>query len=199
LTAVLTPCPAKSGICTMRIPANPVFYDFEASRALDGFPIEIGWAFVDAAKLTIVAEGHLIRPVAAWDIDERWSDDAQALHGIDRAMLRAEGIPPYQIALHLNAALSGRRLFSDSELDEKWLNDLFEAAGVSPVFDVQRTSCETLLRSFAASVGISPLGLERLMKRASIQAPQTHRAQADATYWAWIWREVLRPERTNPA
>ena len=57
------------------VSAVPVFYDFEAS-SLDGFPIEIGWARADLASGTILSEGHLIRPPAAWDVRGTWDSSA---------------------------------------------------------------------------------------------------------------------------
>jgi len=183
----------------MRIPHDPVFYDFEASQALDGFPIEVGWALVANNGHVLISDSRLIRPAAEWDIDNGWDEDAQTLHGIDKAMLLTEGYDPYQVTRHMNAVLHERVLFSDSPLDEKWLNDLYDAAGLSPSFEVRRTSCETLIRSFASSAAISSLDLQRLVQEASIHAPQTHRAEADALHWAWLWRELIRAPRSRPA
>jgi hypothetical protein len=183
----------------MRIPHDPVFYDFEASRTFDGFPIEVGWAFVANDGDVLISDSRLIRPAAEWDIDNGWDDDAQTLHGIDKAMLLAEGHHPYQVTRHMNAVLQERILFSDSPLDEKWLNDLYDAAGLSPSFEVRRTSCETLIQSFASSAAISSLDLQRLTQDASIHAPQTHRAEADALHWACLWRELLRARHSSRA
>jgi hypothetical protein len=59
--------------------ASPVFYDFEAS-ALDGCPIEIGWAWFDGTSVR--AESHLILPDPIWQIESSWDNRAQELHGI---------------------------------------------------------------------------------------------------------------------
>jgi len=177
----------------MRIPHNPVFYDFEASQALDGFPIEVGWAFVANDGDLLISDSRLIQPVAEWNIDTRWEDDAQTLHGIDKAMLLAEGYHPYQVTRHMNAALQESVLFSDSPIDEKWLNDLYDVAGLSPSFEVRRTSCDTLIRSCAQANAIGAVELDRLILLARTLAPQIHRAQADALHWAWIWRAIQKP------
>jgi hypothetical protein len=37
---------------------TPVFYDCEASD-LEGYPIEVGWAFTDLGSGALVSESHL--------------------------------------------------------------------------------------------------------------------------------------------
>jgi hypothetical protein len=174
----------------MQISNNPVFYDFEVSRAIDGFPIEVGWAFVDNDQRAIHAEAHLICPDTSWDLVERWDGIAESLHGINRTMLMNQGESAYQVASRMNAALSSSTLFADSALDERWLDELFDAAGVSAAFEVRRSSSETLIRSYAQSNEISPSKLDRIIQAAHAHAPQTHRALPDATHWAWIWRAI---------
>ena len=63
----------------------PVFYDCEASELDEGYIIEIGWAFSDGEGF--VSAGSLIRPLAAWNIDDAWSSEAEALHS---AIVRKE-------------------------------------------------------------------------------------------------------------
>ena len=62
-------------------PANPVFYDCEAS-GIEGFPIEVGWALVVRPTRSIHSEAHLIRPAPSWDVQGAWDPKAEALHGI---------------------------------------------------------------------------------------------------------------------
>ena len=54
----------------------PVFYDCEASD-VEGYPIEIGWAFLDPEARTVVSESHLIRPPDDWPIKESWDRAAE--------------------------------------------------------------------------------------------------------------------------
>jgi hypothetical protein len=65
---------------------DPVFYDFEASAMFDGFPIEVGWAYVLRDTVSIASEGHLIEPVPEWD-HLQWDEEAELLHGISLATL----------------------------------------------------------------------------------------------------------------
>lgn len=69
----------------MTAPA-PVFYDCEASD-MEGYPIEIGWAFTDAATGVVVSESHLIKPPGDWPFEESWDPAAERLHGITLAQL----------------------------------------------------------------------------------------------------------------
>jgi hypothetical protein len=59
---------------------TPVFYDCEASD-LEGYPIEVGWAFTDPATGALVSESHLIKPPAEWPVKESWdrAKDCMAL------------------------------------------------------------------------------------------------------------------------
>jgi hypothetical protein len=49
----------------------PVFYDCEAS-GLEGYPIEIGWAFAEPRTGAVVSESCLIKRSAEWLIEESW-------------------------------------------------------------------------------------------------------------------------------
>ncbi len=87
----------------------PVFYDCEASELDEGYIIEIGWAFSDGEGF--VSAGSLIRPLAAWNIEDAWSSEAESLHGISLARLREEGRPAKEVARMMNEALAGRAAF----------------------------------------------------------------------------------------
>lgn len=73
----------------------PAFYDCEALD-LEGYPIEIGWAFTDATTGSVVSESHLIKPAAEWPIKESWNRAAERLHGIALAQLRQDGHTPWK-------------------------------------------------------------------------------------------------------
>lgn len=170
---------------------DPIFYDFEAS-GLNGFPIEIGWAYVDSKSVSIVAEGHLIRPAIEWDTAEDWDADAEQLHGITLDLLMREGKPAHAVASRVNEALRNRSLFADSPFDEGWLLQLFEAAGLSPTFQVRRTAPEVLAREFAADRRLPSAAVDQAILCAQRDHLQVHRAVRDACYWAAVWLMLLR-------
>lgn len=102
------------------------FVDFEASGiAPDSYPIEIAVVSADTQYQS------LIQPARYWT---QWSWDAQDMHGISRESLLADGLAPRLVADELNARFEGMRLCSDSPQDGFWLDTLFEAAGMEPLF-----------------------------------------------------------------
>jgi hypothetical protein len=130
---------------------EPVFYDCEASD-VEGYPIEIGWAFTDPKTGAVVSESHLIRPPAEWPVKESWDRVAERLHGITLLQLSREGRPAWEVARRMNAVLIERELFSDTLQDEAWLRLLFDAAGLDPAFTVRRTDARVLISRIAAVV-----------------------------------------------
>lgn len=73
----------------MPLSSSPVFYDCEAS-SLDGYIIEIGWAYV-AENRQIVSASHLICPARGWRIKDAWSKKSERLHGISLDELVEKG------------------------------------------------------------------------------------------------------------
>src|SRR5579864_5644507 len=168
----------------------PVFYDCEAS-GLDGFPIEIGWAFTEPKTGVIMSEGHLIRPPASWLAEGRWDPDAEALHGVSLVQLHAEGRPVWEVARHMNQALDGRELFSDSPLDQVWLRRIFDEAGLDPDFIVRKMDAEALIMTLATNRGLDADVYAKVKVTAARLAPRRHRAEADARHLAVIWKTVM--------
>lgn len=169
--------------------SEPVFYDCEAS-ALEGVPIEIGWAWLDGVTDAIVSEAHLIRPPADWRIDDLWDADAQKLHGITRSELRRDGKPVWEIAQRMNAALACRELHADDPHDEAWLRQVFDAAGVDPAFTIRRVDARVLIAQRAAKIGLGEDAFTRVKAEANALAPRRHRAEADACHLAIRWKLV---------
>jgi hypothetical protein len=101
-----------------------VFIDFEASSlGKQSYPIEVGWVFVDGRS-----EGHLIRPADGWS---DWDAAAQAVHGIDPAVLAKEGVAHDWVARRMVEVLAGHDLFASApSWDGKWLSVLLRAAGL---------------------------------------------------------------------
>src|SRR5271166_809222 len=128
----------------------PVFFDCEAS-SLDGYIIEIGWAFLDKGGENIVSAAHLIRPAPDWKIKDAWSAKSERLHGISLAHLREKGRPVEEIARIMNRELAGRELVSDNwRYDEMWLLQVFDAAGVEAAFTIRHTDARIVLEQAAA-------------------------------------------------
>lgn len=98
------------------------FLDFEASSlGSRSYPIEVAWVFEDGS-----GESHLIRPAPDWD---DWSAESEAIHGISRATLLAEGEYHTDVANRMVAALTGHRLFASApSWDGQWLSRLLRAA-----------------------------------------------------------------------
>lgn len=111
----------------------PAIIDIEASGFGRGsYPIEVGVAL--SSRETV---SFLIRPPQHWT---HWSVDAEAIHGISRERLQAEGESPRAVAIKLNDLLRGQTLYSDAwGFDSSWLGKLFDEAGL-----VQRFRMETI-------------------------------------------------------
>ena len=166
-----------------------LFLDIEAS-SLDGqsYPIELAW--IDEAGK---AESDLIRPLESWT---DWSDDAEALHGIARARLMAEGRTAGDVAARLEAACATRTLVSDGpEFDRIWLAALFACAGhrPPPVQPVQAAYAEALagradFTTLRADHGrkATQLLIACEEEEAARDRPR-HRALADAAGLRWTW------------
>ena len=171
--------------------SNPVFYDCEASD-FEGYPIEIGWAFIDSATGQLVCESHLIKPPENWRVKESWDRAAERLHGISLAYLQSEGRPVREIALRMNEALGGRDLFSDAREDEVWLQLLFDAADLQPTFKVHRTDGRVLISQAAVTSGVDDTAYASAKAFAAETAPRQHRAEADARHLAVLWNIVTQ-------
>jgi hypothetical protein len=160
-----------------------VFFDFEASD-LDGFPIEIGWAFWDDGAL--LSESHLIAPPSQWPV----KGAAEKLHGISLTELKAVGRPVAEIARRMNDQLMGQALYADDWRDARWLAQLFEAAEVQAAFSVESANAKDLIADLARERGLSNAHLVRAQELASARELQRHRVEPDARRLALTWHIV---------
>jgi hypothetical protein len=170
-----------------------VFIDFEASSlGKTSYPIEVGWVFVDGCS-----EGHLIRPAPGWS---DWSMEAEAIHGIDRAILARDGMPHDEVATRMVEVLSGHDLYASApSWDGKWLSVLLRAAGL-PRHSLRLRDTEEAHREVArtALAGLVPEdALERAVANAVSLAelrfregPVRHRAVEDAERERQRWMAV---------
>lgn len=116
--------------------------DLEASGlGPQSYPIEVAWK----DGLSGEQDAFLINPatVDGWTY---WDEFAEELHGIDMNDLAAEGLSVVAAAQRLNQALAGKAVYSDAcEFDRFWITRLFDAAGITPEFELR--GLEALLSS----------------------------------------------------
>ena len=174
-----------------------VFLDFEASSLSDrGYPVEVAWVFQDGRS-----ESHLIAPAPAWD---DWDSASEAIHGIGRETLVAEGEPHHAVAHRLVEALTGFDLFASApSWDGKWLSALLRAAGL-PRHLLRLRHTDEALRETATEILRPALPAARLdlevhniVARASAGKANkpVHRALADATAEHETWLRARQAAR----
>lgn len=119
---------------------TPNVLDVEASGfGPDSYPIEVG---------VITAQGErfcrLIKPLTNW---KHWSEEAQALHGIERCTLMQHGKEPAEVCCQLNELLRGQTIYTDGwVVDYPWMIRLYEAAATTMAFRV--SPLEALLSEY---------------------------------------------------
>lgn len=146
------------------------FIDLEASGlGAASWPVEVGWGGVTGAPTAI-----LIRPDASWN-NAAWDPEAEKLHGLSRDRLAREGAAISVVCEALNAALSGRAVYSDApDWDSFWLYRLFATARIRQGFKI-----------LAFADLVTPMmgaHAEALVGEAEARAPRRHRAAADVAF-----------------
>lgn len=164
------------------------FLDFEASSLSDdSYPVEVAWIFEDGRS-----ESHVICPMTGWT---DWDPAAEAIHGISREQLLAEGASPHDVASRLLDQLTGHSLYATApSWDGKWLSVLLRAAELPRHALRLRDSDEAHLeaaRNLAASPEEAASILDRV-RRAQRDVQSEHRALPDARREFGIWLEVRR-------
>jgi hypothetical protein len=172
-----------------------VFLDFEASSlGRDSYPIEVGWAGEDGRD-----ETHLIRPAPDWT---DWDPRAEAVHGLSRAQLLAQGEPHEAVARRTLEALASHDVFvSAPSWDGKWMSVLLRGAGLprhalrlKNADDAHHQAAAEILGGGVPADEIPLLAVALLAEaRARLQCgPPRHRALADAQDERAVWQEVRR-------
>jgi hypothetical protein len=172
-----------------------VFLDFEASSlGDDSYPIEVGWVFEDGAE-----EEHLIRPAPRWT---DWDAAAEAMHGLSREKLRAEGEPHERVARRVLDALSSHTVYvSAPSWDGKWLSVLLRAAGLPRHAMRFRDSDEAMIEAARAG-GLddaAAIDLVESMRRAAAARPVRHHALDDARQERDLWLEITQKAKSRAA
>jgi len=152
-----------------------IFLDFEASAAMGGFPIEVGFCVIDADRRTRSA-AKLIRHDEWLDDLARWDWQASQIHNIDRNSIMEYGVSPRAVMTWLNKELAGMVAVADSPMDGLWLQELAIAAGIAPAFgltdDIPAVFSGPEIARAVALSEVNPV------------CPKTHRADRDAQHLA---------------
>lgn len=151
--------------------------DIEASSIEPGgFPIAVAWSLPSGAVCSAV-----IKPPVAWREVGVWDPIAEELHGLSAAELAAIGMSPWVMARRLNEALVGQWVYCDALVyDRAWRDQIFEAAGVDPQFqlaDAMRLIAERLGEPASAGAHWYEMLREAAMRRRP--ELQAHRAEDD--------------------
>jgi hypothetical protein len=161
--------------------------DFEASgHDPRGYPIEV--AIADVATGDVWQ--WLIAPIPAWLATGLWDAEAEAVHGIARAQIVANGRSVHEVAAELTAHTNAVTVLSDAPaLDGKWLRDLYAAAGMEPPFAL--LDFHQFVYREAAMRGRRPdIAIVKAEAEAYARFPKLHRAGPDARRNAEILRQV---------
>ncbi|WP_148861113.1 3'-5' exonuclease [Marinobacter fonticola] len=162
----------------MNVSDRPAFIDFEASSLdlIASYPIEVGVSLPDGTL-----HSWLIAPHVLW---QDWSESAEAIHGISRDTLLAEGREVRDVAYELNQILSDEVYCDAWTFDSFWLHRLFRAARLRPNF---------LLESVSSILGahqIQQWSETRQQVIESLGLP-VHRAANDALILQETWHRVV--------
>ena len=166
------------------------FLDFEASSlSARSYPIEVAWVFQDGRS-----ESHLIAPAPNWD---DWDPASEAIHGISRDTLLADGEPHDDVARRMVDVLTDHDLFASApSWDGKWMSALLRAADL-PRDTLRVRATDVALRDTVAEIlrpALVPARLDievhNIVARASAAktAQPAHRALGDAMmeYEMWV-------------
>jgi hypothetical protein len=154
-----------------------VFVDLEASGlGPHSYPVEIGWSGRWGGSVLIAHEPWLASA-------DGWDAAAEAVHGLSKARLRAEGRPAAEAAAAALPNLGGRLLLSDCPgVDAPWLGMLMAAAGQSG-----RLLVADAAEAFRAALGPGADTRVAAAKRAG----HVHRAAADAAVLSALWDDCV--------
>lgn len=164
----------------------PTVLDIEASGfGAHSYPIEVGFVLPDGGSWC-----SLIRPESGW---QHWNAEAEATHGITRALLERHGRSARDVAATLNERLQGRVVYCDAwGHDYPWLAKLFDAAHLQPGFRLEHL--HRLLDDADA-----PRFAQIKQVLAAEQGRLRHRASTDARLLQNAWRQTMAGTPRHPA
>jgi len=141
----------------------------------------VGWNLPDGT-----VRSFLIRPLPGWT---HWCERAEAVHGIRRSELLAEGISAGEICAMLCRDLEGQDVYADGGLlDRDWMSQLLKAGECpSPAFRL----CDCCAWLFFPDMPVKKK--EALQEQARKSAGRRHRAGSDVRWfleWLRLGREA---------
>lgn len=151
--------------------AQLALIDFEASCLPEfgrSYPIEVAVARTDGTSAS-----WLIRPLPQWRGWD-WAPEAEALHGISRAMLDQEGQDPDHVLAQLMAFVADCDVYADAEVDVFWLDILAQGLGGRAPFPVR------YLGEYFLAQGYSRPQVLAALDAARERLPREHLAREDA-------------------
>ncbi|TCM18624.1 hypothetical protein EDF56_104154 [Novosphingobium sp. PhB165] len=163
----------------------PALIDFEASCLPEygqSYPIEVAIARIDGES-----RAWMIRPLDAWKHWD-WSEEAEALHGISRAMLELDGLPARQVLAEVIEFVDGCSVYSDAELDEYWLEVLCQTLGTALPFPIRYLGEWMMDRGYTRPQVVAAL------EEAKQRLPKEHLAREDAKRLAMVVRLLMESE-----
>jgi hypothetical protein len=174
----------------MKRPKRFFFLDIEAS-AIDGYPIEVGWAILPACfdgdpSDLIQSDAVLIRPPQAWIDNEAypWDPQAEALHGISLGDLMSKGLPISECCQTLEGALAEKAVWCNSKTaDRDWLEILFAEHTNSMRMPIRLRYWEDLFHQYWEDHE-PPM---QAVREALRSLPTYHRARLDAIRCALVF------------
>lgn len=179
--------PAKTEYLVQTQPAY--FLDFEASSlAADSWPIEIGISRV--VEGSVVTGSRLIKPHRDWD-DAAWSEVSAEIHGLNRALIEAEGADAQMVAKWFKEENNGIAVSDSPEFEQKWLIRLLETD--LPFPKVQLLDFDSYVRMTLKE----DAAIARVYEALEEQGPPPHRAGPDAERLAKAWLSGLEYEKSS--
>jgi hypothetical protein len=166
----------------------PCMLDLEASSfGPNSYPIEAAWSDDDG-------EIHrcLISPevVPSWT---DWSDESEAVHGIDRGRLLRNGWDPDYVAARIEENLGGKIVYSDApDFDGRWLQPLFAVVDRPVPFALEHIDelLIPMLRKPGELVYQAIQRIEELKAELQPKMAGRHAAGYDVGYLLALWRRA---------
>ncbi|MGO4169362.1 3'-5' exonuclease [Novosphingobium sp. YAF33] len=164
---------------------DPALIDFEASCLPEygqSYPIEVAVARIDGES-----RSWLIKPPPRWQTWD-WSEEAESLHGISRAMLACDGLPPAQVFAEMVAFVGTCEVYSDADLDGFWLEVLCEELDEKLPFPIR------FLGEWMAARGLTREQVDAALEEARRRLPKAHHAREDAKRLALVVRLLIEEQ-----
>ena len=122
-----------------------------------------------------------------------WDVAAERIHGLDRARLLREGLPPAEVVRRLEAALEGMIVFSDApDFDAGWLDALYAVVARQRTFRIEHADDILIgaLRHDGEMLWQAQSRLERTKDDLRTNSVGRHDAGYDVGFLVALWRRA---------